>query len=243
MRIIALSDLHGHFKVRVPEGDVLILAGDVCDRPSDLHCLKRWLDGLPHSTKLFVPGNHDGFIDRDSLGDTIVLCDEAIEIGDVVFYGTPAISASRKPALDLIPMGIDVLVTHDPPQGLWPGQILRHRIATVAPKLHIFGHFHDGYGFRYDRETGIYLANVAVCGRASIPQNRPMVLEWIDFGWEVNVSADYGPICLLDGGAAQDRPTYDEEALFAKHAAKDPLLDTMPGLKALLETCGIIPRA
>lgn len=60
----------------------------------------------------------------------------------------------------LIPDDVDILVTHSPPNGIsdmvkdsWEGRIanvgskkLLHRVKKIKPKLHVFGHVHEGYG-------------------------------------------------------------------------------------------------
>lgn len=51
VRIVCLSDTHGrHRKVAVPDGDLLILAGDLTahGKPAEVEEFDRWLGGLPH---------------------------------------------------------------------------------------------------------------------------------------------------------------------------------------------------
>lgn len=64
--IVALSDTH-NFKVDVPDGDVLVFAGDMCDvgRDDEVQPALLWLASLPHKRKIVVPGNHDICIGRD----------------------------------------------------------------------------------------------------------------------------------------------------------------------------------
>ena len=62
MRIVCLSDTHCRSDdFKVPDGDVLIIAGDVCLRGSltELQTFDAFLGQLPHKHKLFVAGNHD----------------------------------------------------------------------------------------------------------------------------------------------------------------------------------------
>ena len=54
----------------------------------------------------------------------------------------------------MIPDGIDVLVTHEPPVMIldesnnthWGNALLRNRVMKTKPKYHLFGHAHDAYG-------------------------------------------------------------------------------------------------
>ena len=62
MRIVCTSDTHSlHDSVVVPEGDVLIHAGDHCNRGtrSEVKKFDAWLAGLPHPHKWIIAGNHD----------------------------------------------------------------------------------------------------------------------------------------------------------------------------------------
>lgn len=134
MRIIAFSDTHGcHRSLTVPDGDVLVFAGDYTRRDSEaeLRDFSLWWNALPHQHKLFVAGNHDRIIEQNSkhwlkdlYGITSLEDSEAI-IDGVRFYGTPwqpefnnwsfnlpEEKLERK--WDLIPSDTDVLITHVP---------------------------------------------------------------------------------------------------------------------------------
>ena len=61
-RVVCISDTHGqHTPLDVPNGDVLVFAGDACSAgtPGEWAAFCRWLGDLPHAHKVVVPGNHD----------------------------------------------------------------------------------------------------------------------------------------------------------------------------------------
>jgi predicted phosphohydrolase len=140
VRIVAVADTHlFHADLRVPEGDVLVHAGDLC-RGGDMDELAQaaaWLNALPHPTKIVVPGNHDWAFARDrrlarALFDASVihLEDEGTTIAGMRFWGSPwqpefhgwAFNLPRggplKEKWALIPDRLDVLITHGPPMGI-----------------------------------------------------------------------------------------------------------------------------
>lgn len=68
-RFVCISDTHGqHGKIaRVPDGDVLIHAGDFSSTGEfeQVQSLERWLSCLPHAHKIVIAGNHDLTFQRD----------------------------------------------------------------------------------------------------------------------------------------------------------------------------------
>lgn len=141
MKLVLLSDTHTmHREVKVPEGDVLIHAGDLTytGRISQFEDALAWLAALPHKHKVVIAGNHDfgaleffkgdrqkdGHLRRD-LGIHF-LHDTGCSIDGVKFWGSPytprfglwAYMAERgdeiKEHWDLIPDDTNVLVTHGP---------------------------------------------------------------------------------------------------------------------------------
>lgn len=99
---------------------------------------------------------------------------------------------------------VDVLVTHSPPFG--QGDELRHcteadeklfnqrtglpashigsrsllqRILIVKPLLHVFGHFHEGYGVSHREDVPTTFVNAAICNEDYHPDNRPIVVEFV----------------------------------------------------------------
>lgn len=113
MRIVCLSDTHTLGKqIVVPEGDVLIHAGDLTLRgtQAEVKGALTWLAGLPHRMKLFCAGNHDWFFDPNAprrfrswslyrhyavsqllaqFPTLTYLQDSSIVINGVRFFGTP----------------------------------------------------------------------------------------------------------------------------------------------------------
>jgi predicted phosphodiesterase len=74
MRIVCLSDTHS-FNARIgtlqendpepvgviPDGDILIHAGDLTDsgKPNEIFDAYAWLSNMPHQRIVVTPGNHD----------------------------------------------------------------------------------------------------------------------------------------------------------------------------------------
>ena len=173
LTIVCVSDTHGrHDRVPVPDGDVLVHAGDLTLHGSldDVERFDDWLSTLPHRHKVVVCGNHDWCFQRTPaearrrLRHAVYLEDEAVVIEGLRFYGSPwqpwfldwAFNLPRGPELAakwaLIPDDTDVLVTHGPPAGILdltkrgdrPGCAdLLDRVRAVRPKLHVFGHIHE----------------------------------------------------------------------------------------------------
>lgn len=147
MKIVAISDTHNqHGKLVLPDGDVLIHAGDatMSGKPWELFPFIEWMGRQPHRVKLFVPGNHDFDVEKNtSLYKRVcaehgirLLVDEAYSVIPtekddqriIKFYGAPWVPnlegwAFYQPHLGLInkfakiPMDTDVLITHGPPEG------------------------------------------------------------------------------------------------------------------------------
>jgi len=197
MRLVCLSDTHTlHERVEVPDGDVLIHAGDFCGRGDTFEAFTfaQWFLGQPHRHKVVVAGNHDVCLEKDSsLGRKLFggayLFESGVEIEGLKFWGAPwqpefydwAFNLPRGPRLRekwaKIPVGVDVLITHGPPHGvldrvgdrLTGCEELKKALVRVKPKLHIFGHIHEGYG----REGGS--VNASICTAAYRPTNSPIV--------------------------------------------------------------------
>lgn len=114
VRLVCTSDVHGmlHEIEDLPDGDVLVLAGDVLQnfhyqsaRWSDaekqlvaLADLAKWLDVLPHKKVVFVAGNHDWVFQLESKKarrimtahpKIVYLKDAGAEVCGLKFWGSP----------------------------------------------------------------------------------------------------------------------------------------------------------
>ncbi len=138
-RIIVLSDTHNaHEEISVPDGDLLIHAGDATNRGTieEFAAFGKWFKNLPHRHKIFVAGNHDWLFEispplAGSLIDGCVyLQDSFVEIENLKIYGSPwqprffdwAFNLNRGRQLAekwrLIPDDTNILITHGPPFGI-----------------------------------------------------------------------------------------------------------------------------
>lgn len=177
MRFVLISDTHNqHDKISVPEGDVLIHSGDACGYGSfrEMANFLTWFSNQPHQYKVYVPGNHCRYAQEPAfLGivpDNInCLIDEAIQINDYKFYGSPwtptfsvgwAFNKKRGEQLrqvwSKVPDDTNVLITHGPPMDILDIVVqdngahvpqgceeLAARVAALPNlKLHVFGHIH-----------------------------------------------------------------------------------------------------
>eukprot|EP01065_Artemidia_motanka_P010802 TRINITY_DN15788_c0_g1_i1.p1 TRINITY_DN15788_c0_g1~~TRINITY_DN15788_c0_g1_i1.p1 ORF type:complete len:301 (+),score=70.93 TRINITY_DN15788_c0_g1_i1:67-969(+) len=221
LRVVIISDTHTH-EPPVPNGDVLIHAGDFSDtgEAADVEKFVAWMKRLPHRHKILVAGNHDLTMDEASYpklwkvfrhpeqydtkalrrmvsGEVRMLEEEGVEIEGVRIWGSPwqpwfcdwAFNLERGPELEKrwqkIPDDVDILVTHSPPLGhgdLCSSRqragcfhLLREVTQRVRPRLHIFGHIHEGYGATTDGHT--VFVNASTCTLDYRPHNKPIVMD------------------------------------------------------------------
>lgn len=203
-----ISDTHDHDlrDLDIPDGDVLIHSGDATGRGTvqSIAAFNHQLGCLPHKHKLFVPGNHDWLFEKNPnlakqmLTNATLLIDEAIEIDNIKFYGSPqqpafcnwAFNVPRGKALkekwDLIPEDTNVLITHSPPKNildLCPDgfnagcEDLLNRIKELNHlKLHVFGHIHFDYGTLI--KDNVQFVNASICTEEYHPLNTPIVVNY-----------------------------------------------------------------
>jgi len=180
VRVVCMSDthlVHERGEVEVPDGDILVHTGDATHKgtPDEIRRFDDWYAAFPHRHKIFVAGNHDFGFERTPeearalLDPSIVyLQDAEATLEGLRFYGSPwqpwfmdwAFNLSRGPEIrakwEQVPAGIDVLLTHGPPQGIGDRLVggeevgcadLFEEITTrIRPRLHVCGHIHEARG-------------------------------------------------------------------------------------------------
>jgi Icc-related predicted phosphoesterase len=143
-------------------------------------------------------------IAKGLLSNVILLIDEGVEIEGKRFYGSPWTPEfgrwsymlpreAMKYMWEKIPENLDVLITHGPPRYILDevqrldyynhSESIEHtgcgalysRIEIVKPKLHLFGHIHEGYGEH--TENGTRFVNVSTCDKWYRPSNPPVVID------------------------------------------------------------------
>lgn len=224
MRIVCGSDRHLQ-PAFIPEGDVYLEAGDMTFR-GDLREVTKAIAYykallLRFKAVILIAGNHDWLFQKDPAlarlqmkeAGLTYLEDSGIELNGISFYGSPwqpefcnwAFNLSRfdgslAEKWDKIPEGIDVLITHGPPQNILdetagyqgiegtkeiyrpPEHVgcydLAQRVKIVKPKVHVFGHIHHAYGSLI--KDGTIFLNASVCNEKYKPVNPPFIVDIID---------------------------------------------------------------
>ena len=138
-----------------------------------------------------------------SYKNIIYLQDDLHLIGDdyataIKIWGSPwqpefchwAFNAMRgddiKQHWDKIPMNTDILITHGPSFGNLDKVIGRNdnlgceelakKIVELKPKIHVFGHIHSGYGYKFNGDTHYF--NASVLNERYKYEYKPMTIDW-----------------------------------------------------------------
>jgi len=202
-RLVVMSDTHGHHReVEVPDGDLLVHAGDFTFFNGSTLAIRdfnHWLAELPHRIKVLIPGNHDsGFVDpayRELITEATLLVNEGTVMEGLTIWGSPVTpndwgafgpetAEERECLFSRIPEGTDILITHGPPRGILDGasreknsqgcdQLLA-AVRRVKPRLHVFGHIHQQYGVVRSADT--LFVNAALAGPDYTVARRPIKL-------------------------------------------------------------------
>jgi len=199
--IVCISDTHElHREIQVPEGDILIHAGDFTIFSKNAAAIldfNDWLGDLPHRHKILIPGNHEFVFEEPSrrrlITNASMLVDESTEVLGLKIWGSPTTPlyggafglSSEKDRMKLysrIPADTDVLVTHGPPFGILDHERgmanqagcreLLDAVTRIKPRLHVFGHVHGRYGMVDSPET--LFVNAALLGPRGELSNRPI---------------------------------------------------------------------
>ncbi|XP_043919761.1 metallophosphoesterase domain-containing protein 1-like isoform X2 [Protopterus annectens] len=148
VRFVCISDTHFANNIPLPEGDVLIHAGDFSDwgRRQEIEKFCAWLDVCNFEKKIVIAGNHDLSLDKYFMEEFLkidpgfnamsllsnyctYLQDSFTTVKGLKIYGSPWIpeygacgfSTLRKNLKEIwqkIPIDTDILITHFPPFGI-----------------------------------------------------------------------------------------------------------------------------
>lgn len=158
---------------------------------------------------------YDAAAAREALANCTYLEDESVAVRGIPFYGSPwqpeyydwAYNAPRADILtkwEQIPSDTDVLVTHGPPLGrgdVTKGNrvgcvsLMKEVQSRVRPRLHVFGHIHEGRGVTHDGTT-MYVNASSVTHNYT--RQHPGIV--VDLPLDVELPAQLvKPDCRLDG--------------------------------------------
>lgn len=207
MKLIIISDTHCQMsKIDLPEGDILIHAGDATYTGSveQIQQFNEALGKIKHKYKhiLFVPGNHDWLFEtrpkkaRELMTNATVLIDEEIIIEGKKFYGSPwqpefcawAFNVSRGPLIakkwELIPDKVDVLITHGPVKGILdtcPDGFRAGCEELWKKVLEIKPEFHIcghiHHSYGMQNFNSTTYINASICDEQYMTTNKPFVIE------------------------------------------------------------------
>lgn len=138
MKIVIISDTHTQEeKVKLPEGDILIHAGDYDIRNLEqLEKLNSWFGKQNFKHKICIAGNHDFYLESlpDESAETILtnvhyLENSSVTIEGIKFWGSPYTpifhdwafmmeSEMLRENWEEIPNDSDIVITHGPAYGI-----------------------------------------------------------------------------------------------------------------------------
>jgi predicted phosphohydrolase len=156
----------------------------------EIEMFLEWFNSLPYDNKILIAGNHDFLFETKpekaaallaKYPGIIYLNDSGCTVEGINFWGSPItpyfhnwafnrFSHEIQPHWDLIPEGTDVLITHGPPHGILDLTVydrksvgcpkLLTKVKQIKPKVHVFGHIHEGMGVH--EEDGTTFINASV---------------------------------------------------------------------------------
>jgi Icc-related predicted phosphoesterase len=189
-------------------GPILVHAGDVSGRGTyfEVEQFLDWFSELPYAHKILIAGNHDFLFEADPEEAAKLLAkypgitylnDSGVTIEGIKFWGSPITPWFHNWAFnrtgpeirkhwDMIPDGIDVLITHGPPNGILDltqhtqlhvgCPYLLEKVKRIKPKVHVFGHIHEARGVH--EEGGTTFVNASVVDlRYELYYQNPIQIE------------------------------------------------------------------
>ncbi len=145
---------------------------------SEVKDLYREVIIVPGNHDIWVNKERKSALDLFRSNGLKLLIDEGMEFDGMFIYGTPWVTPfgrwefmcedkKRQQYMDAIPRNTDILITHGPAKGQLdkigihgfnPGsnagcEFLLNAINRCEPKVHIFGHIHEGSGVKLHNNT------------------------------------------------------------------------------------------
>lgn len=89
---------------------------------------------------------------------------------------------------EAIPKDTDILITHGPPQDHLDVSgppynephlgcaLLRERVDEQPPKIHVFGHIHGSFGYKF--HNGTHFFNASILNERYDYKNKPVTVDW-----------------------------------------------------------------
>jgi Icc-related predicted phosphoesterase len=211
MKVILISDTHNlHADLELPEGDLLIHAGDLSagGTASEIRNFLDWFSSQPHPNKVLIAGNHDFYLEKLSAEELQAfipsnihyLNNELLELEGLKIWGSPVSPISKKrwafnrlrgndiqEVWDMIPNNLDILITHGPPLGILD-EILDGRLVgcenlrdTIFQKQPKLVCFGHIHEARgLEKQQDIQFVNASSVDRYSTKVFPPYIFEYID---------------------------------------------------------------
>ena len=161
----------------------------------------RWMENAPDVAK----GILTGYKTIDYLEDDWLIVGDAdphdANVKTAKIYGSPwqpefynwAFNLPRagtklQEKWNAIPTDTDILITHGPAQGYVDAsgppynepnlgcELLIEKIKEIKPKIHVCGHIHGGYGYRFDGHTHFF--NASILNEQYAYVNKPVTFDW-----------------------------------------------------------------
>jgi Icc-related predicted phosphoesterase len=203
MLIDCIADTHGrHKQLDLEGGDILIHAGDIEARnKASLVNFLGWFDEQPYTHKIFVAGNHDGWMEQHpgktkyitNKYNSIYLQDEYVTINDIKIWGSPwalefggwafmKTEQKMDEYVNKIPNDIDILISHGPAYGILDKETYGELCGSVnlhkpSPKYFVCGHIHEQGGRTKTIEETQYI-NASVVNRELTITNKQITIDY-----------------------------------------------------------------
>ena len=103
-------------------------------------------------------------------------------------FNLPRAGKELEEKWNVIPKDTDILITHGPPQGHLDisgppynegdlgCELLRVKVDEQPPKIHVFGHIHGSYGYKF--HNGTHFINASVLNESYEQVNDPFTIDW-----------------------------------------------------------------